>query len=170
MEYPLTVGKQGGLDIYALELSSVVRPVPIVTSKFVDAHPALSPDGKWLVYVSQDTDQSEVYVQPFQGSGTRWRISTQGGIEPFWRADGREIFYLALDGGLMSVAVEPGARPQFALPRKLFDSPEPAHFDTRTQYAPTRDGQRFLFVAHEGHGEMGSTTVVLNWPLLLPRR
>jgi Tol biopolymer transport system component len=158
------------IDMYALSTSDPLHPAPVVATQFWEVHPALSPDGNWLAYASTESGQFEVYVQPFMRPGGRWRISTQGGLQPFWRGDGREMFYLALDGGLMSVPVEPGAPPRFSHPVKLFEAPAKVRFDTPNQYAPTRDGQRFLFVASGGEAKPGTTTIMLDWPALLPKR
>jgi Tol biopolymer transport system component len=164
MEYPVVVRDNVNIDIYALALGRPVQAVPVVTSRFADKHPVFSPDGRWLVYDSNETGRYEIYVQPFRGQGPRWRVSTEGGTRPLWRRDGREIFYIGPDRGLMSVTVTPGIAPRFGLPQKLFDSPGP-----RVDYCPTRDGQRFLFVVPEGKREPGLTTVVLNWPALVKK-
>jgi Tol biopolymer transport system component len=167
MQYPV-VAQNVNIEIYALALTHPVRRFPVVTNRFTNKHPVFSPDGNWLAYDSDETGRFEVYVQAFREQGPRWRVSTQGGTRPFWRRNGREIFYLGLDGEMMSVAVEPGIAPRFGLPQKLFDSPGPNHFGYT--YFPTRDGQRFLFVVPEGKGRPGSTTVVLNWPFLIRRK
>jgi Tol biopolymer transport system component len=158
------------IDIFALSPSDPVRSVPIVATKSLEVHPALSPNGKWLVYASLESGQWEVYVRSFDGRGGRWRVSRQGGVQCFWRGDGREIFYLGLDGELMAVTVAPGTPPRFSMPQRLFASPSTVRFNTRNQYVPTRDGQRFLFVVSEGEMKAGPTTVMLDWPALLPKK
>ncbi len=105
----------------------------------------------------------EVYVQAFPGPGGKWRISTTGGLEPHWRGDGKELYYLTLDSRVMAVAVTPGPAPKFSLPQKLFDTPLGPPFPTRNRYVVTPDGQRFLFVAPAGEARPGVTTVVLDW-------
>ena len=155
------------IDILAIPANGHQQPVPIVATRAWDIHPALSRDGKWLAYASNESGQWEIYVQPFGGHAAKWRISTQGGRQPSWRADGRELYYLALDGGLMSVAVGSGTSPHFSLPQQLFKAPGRVRRNTRNQYAPTRDGQKFLFVAPEGKETIGTTKVAVNWPALL---
>lgn len=71
---------------------------------------------------------------------------------------------------MMAVALEPGVPPRFSLPRELFDTPLGAPFPTRNRYVVTRDGQRFLFVAPQTEGQLGPTTVVLDWLGRLKRR
>jgi len=157
----------GDVDIYALSLTSPVRAVPVVATQYSERQATLSRDGKWIAYSSGESGEEEVYVQSFLGEGGKWRISTGGGAQPFWRGDGRELYYLAPPRSLMVVAVEPGSPPHFSLPRKMFDAPDKLRYDTRNQYVPTRDGQRFLFAAPAGAGKVGTTTVMLNWPAML---
>ncbi len=160
MMRPSAVGVWG---IYALTMTAPVRSVPLVVSKFVEVQPLISPDGRWMAYASTESGQLEVYVQAFPGPGAKWRISNAGGLEPHWRGDGKELYYLTLDSRLMAVAVTPGPTPKFALPQKLFDTPLGPPFPTRNRYVVTRDGQRFLFVAPAGDARPGVTTVVLDW-------
>jgi hypothetical protein len=144
--------------------------VPVVATKFWDSSPALSPDEKLLAYASLEWDRWEVYVQSFPGPGGRTRISAHGGVQPTWRGDSRELYYLGLDAGLMAVTVEPGPPPRFSPPRKLFDAPVKVPSQAVTTYLPTRDGQRFLLVSPEGEKRVGATTVILNWPSLLAEK
>jgi Tol biopolymer transport system component len=157
-------------DIVAFPSSGRQRPLPIVATRAWEVQPALTQDGKWLAYASSESGHFEIYAQSFLGRGEKWRISTEGGVQPSWRGDGRELYYLANDGGLMSVTVEPGPTPRFSVPHQLFKAPSITKFNTRNQYAATRDGQRFLFVASEGKDTAGTTKVVLNWPALLTKR
>jgi hypothetical protein len=85
-------------------------------------------------------------------------------VAPSWRRDARELFYLTLDGALMSVAVEPGALSGFASPRKLFDSGIDVPLLINVCYVPAHDGQRFLLVLSDEVGDIGSTKVMLHWP------
>ena len=157
-------------DIYALPMEGSSRPVPLATTPFLEVEPQISPDVKWLAYMSDESGQPEVYAQSFPGPGGKWRISTQGGRDPAWRGDGKELYYIAPGGKMMAVALEPGVPPRFSLPRELFDTPLGAPFPTRNRYVVTRDGQRFLFVAPQTEGQLGPTTVVLDWLGRLKRR
>jgi hypothetical protein len=101
-------------------------------------------------------------VQSFPGPGGKWQISTNGGTDPSWRADGKEIYYRAPDQKLMAVDVRSGESFEAGTPKPLFlgrVEPGPA----RNRYVPSADGQRFLFVAPLGRLAMAPTTVVLNW-------
>jgi DNA-binding winged helix-turn-helix (wHTH) protein/Tol biopolymer transport system component len=124
-----------------------------------------SPDSQWIAYHSNESGRFEVYVTPFP-PGERSQVSPAGGVQPVWRQDGRELYYLGLDGTLNAIEVEPGARPQFSTPRALFRTGiEPA--PNVEQYAASRDGQRFLFLKVVDDRNRSSIGVVLNWPALL---
>ena len=103
-----------------------------------------------------------MYVQTVPISDRKWPVSTGGGYEPRWRADGREIYYLTEERKLMVVQVGPG--PSFGKPKPLFQTPVPAGVDpNRTHYVPTADGQRFLIEAQSGDSQRSPIIVVLNW-------
>ena len=72
--------------------------------------PVLSPDGRFLAYTSNESGRFEVYVQSFPGPGGKWQISTAGGGEPHWRADGKELYYRAPDQKVMAVEIRAGRR------------------------------------------------------------
>ncbi|HEX7076931.1 MAG TPA: protein kinase [Candidatus Eisenbacteria bacterium] len=155
----------GTFDIYAIPLGGGAggKPIPLVATPAMDVHSAVSPDGTLMAYVEAGTDRGEVYVQAFPTPGARWRISTEGGRQPSWRGDGREIFYLSRDQRLMSVTVTPGSPPRFSRPQELFKAPVILRALTRDVYAPARDGQRFLMLVPARRATVGATTVVLDW-------
>ncbi|MBM3754780.1 MAG: hypothetical protein FJW38_12475, partial [Acidobacteria bacterium] len=131
-------------------------------------HLNFSPDGRYLAYATQETGKLEVYVQTFPSADRKWKVSTTGGAEPRWRADGRELYYLAEDRKLMVVYV--GAGPSFGTPVALFQTRVPLAADVyRTNYAPSRDGQRFLVNSRAGEPFPHPITVVLNWTTGLKR-
>ena len=125
--------------------------------------PHVSRDGRWLAYSGNETAQWEVYVQPFMRPGGRVRVSTNGGSQPRWRADGAELFYFALDGALTSVDMTDSARP--GAPRKLFDMRFWVN-PVEDQYDVTADGQRFLFIVPEVQ-QATRLTVLTNWSSML---
>ena len=90
----------------------------VVASEFIEFDPALSPNGRWLAYVSNRTGQHEIWVQGYP-DGVPVRVSSNGGYEPLWSADGRELFYRQ-GLAMMAVAVETGAEFSFATPKQLF--------------------------------------------------
>jgi len=137
----------------------------IESSSSVD-QPLVSRDGRWLAYSGTETGQWEVYVQPFMRPGGRVRVSTNGGSQPRWRGDGGELFYLALDGSMMSVRTADPAIP--GVPRKLFQR-RLAVSTVEDQYDVTADGQRFLVLDPEGQPTT-RLTVLANWPAALKPR
>jgi serine/threonine protein kinase len=157
-------GSQGrSWDIHALSLADRARATPVVATPAIEVGPALSPDGKWMAYMSDESGQMDVYVQAFPGPGGKWRVSTQGGVEPQWRGDGRELFYLTPARELMSVSFDAGPPPHLGLPQRLFDAPVIRETYVRDRYLPSRDGQRFLLNTIGGEAKVGATTVVLDW-------
>ena len=138
---------------------------------FGDA-PQISPDGRWLVYASEESGRREIYVQPFPGPGGKWQISTEGGTEPVWNRNGRELFYRSGD---KMMAVDISTQPSFAAgkPRKLFEGhylPNPISL-ARPNYDVSADGQRFLMVKPIEQEQAAPTqiNVVLNWTEELKR-
>ena len=133
----------------------------------------VSPDGRWIAYQSNESNESEVYLRPFPNvNGGRWRISLAGGIKPAWARNSRELFYLDASDALMSVSIEAsGSPPVRNNPRKVFDA-RPylvrTGFTMRT-YDVSNDGQRFLMVKDASAGDSGAATgpttitVVMNW-------
>jgi serine/threonine-protein kinase len=123
--------------------------------------PAFSPNGKWLAYQSDTSGRVEIYVQPFPGPGTRHLISTQGGKEPVWSRDGRELFYRE-SARLMAVSVETGDSFRAGVPALLFDGPY--QFDTtgHASYDVSADGEKFLMIRNP-EGVITELRVVLNF-------
>jgi eukaryotic-like serine/threonine-protein kinase len=113
-------GSTTSFDIWSAGLAGQNEAVAVVRTPFNEHHAVLSPDGRWLAYVSNESGASQVYVQSFPDGGRRWQISSQGGSEPQWRGDGGELFFLSLDQTLMSVSIS--TRPGFTpgLPAPLF--------------------------------------------------
>ena len=125
-------------------------------------HGNFSPDGKLVAYSSNESGRFEVHVQTFPLTDRQWTVSTTGGYEPRWRADGREMYYLSLDQKLMAVRVGPG--PSFDAPTEVFQvRVAGGPTQNRTHYVPSRDGKRFLINTPAGDPAMAPITVVLNW-------
>jgi hypothetical protein len=126
----------------------------------------VSPDGKWLVFTSDESGRDEVYVQPFPGPGAKTVISNGGGKQPAWSRDGREIYYRQ-DDSMMAVQV--GGDPTRAgPPQRLFEFPRPLFGDDpyRVEYDVAADG-RFLAVRAADRGAE-EIRVVLNWLAAIP--
>jgi Tol biopolymer transport system component len=127
-----------------------------------------SPDGSHVAYTSNESGQPDVYVDSFPTPENRIRVSTEGGIRPKWRRDGRELYYLALDRKLMVSSVEEtDAAMTFSPARALFEAPGVHPDMARTQFEPSPDGSRFLFNARTDDPTPRGVTVILNWPALV---
>jgi Tol biopolymer transport system component len=132
----------------------------------------VSPDGKWMAYVSDATGSAQVYVRQFPAGQRRWQVSTDGGFEPKWRGDGREMFYIASDQQMMSVAVTvhgtnfDAGRPTPLFRATVLGAPFQNGF-VRNEYAVTRDGQRFLLNEPTGGTAAYAIRVLVNWQNLL---
>ncbi len=122
----------------------------------------LSPDGNWLAYTSDESGRDEVYVQPYPGPGPKESISTEGGREPAWSRDGRELVYRH---GTKMMAVEVKTQPGFAAgaPRLLFEG----RFDPKPccglNYDVTPDGERFVMIQQEGELELSQIHLITHW-------
>jgi serine/threonine protein kinase/dipeptidyl aminopeptidase/acylaminoacyl peptidase len=126
----------------------------------------LSPDGRWLAYVSRESGRDEVYLEPFKRPGERLRVSPRGGGQPKWSADGRELFFVTDSQQLASVTVRAqGERVELSLPTELFhlDVYLGAPFD---DYAVGPDGQRFLVKLPPDAAQKTRLVVMTNWPSL----
>jgi Tol biopolymer transport system component len=138
------VSPGGQWDIWALPVSTVEAPRPLVQSPFRESGGRLSPDGRWLAHHSNESGRDEVYVVPYAGPGGKWQVSTAGGGGAQWSADGKELFFQGPDQSVMVAEVRAGATFEVGVPRLLFrtlftQGPYPGW-----RWAPSPDGQRFL--------------------------
>ncbi len=157
------LGSQGNYDLWVLPLAENRDPIPFLQTPFADSLGRLSPDSRWMAYMSDESGQFEIYVQSFPESGGKWQISTSGGVVPQWRGDGNELFYLGLDGNLMAVDIEAdGDTPVAGIPQVLFPINGPTVLQ-RNNYDVTADGQRFLVNAFVEDAVRAPITWVLNW-------
>ncbi len=158
--------KDTGADLWALPMKGADRkPIPLVRTKFTEGGGTLSPDGKFLAYRSNESGRTEVYVQEFPVARSKWQISTEGGRDPFWRGDGREMYYRALDLSVMAVPVSTTTTFEVGTAKALFKARFPTVLPARALFRPTRDGQRFLVLS--APESIPPVIVVLNWPSAL---
>jgi Tol biopolymer transport system component/predicted Ser/Thr protein kinase len=164
-----TSGLPASFDIWHLALTSSARAMPIRQTPFNEYHEALSPDGKWLAYVSDETGLPQVYVQSFPEGAQRAQISSQGGTEPRWRRDGQELYFLSANHMLMAVRVSATPTLSAGLAVPLFRAQVPLNANPyRRQYVPAPDGQRFLVNTVADNLPPPAIHVVLDWRALLP--
>ena len=163
-----------GLDLWVLPLEGNRKPVLLLGTPFYEGQGSFSPDMRWIAYTSNESGRYEIYVRPFIASGPsgvpalgeeKWPISKDGGIQPKWRADGKEIIFsgpmrakMAVDVRANGPVFEPG------VPQRLFTAPFSLGWDV------TGDGKRFLLAVAAGQQNPSTPiTVVLNWPALLKK-
>ncbi|HEX9692633.1 MAG TPA: hypothetical protein VGA22_11085, partial [Gemmatimonadales bacterium] len=160
-------GAAGAGDLVGVRTSGDTTPVPLVASPFSELHPAISPDGRWLAYTSDESGILEIYARPFPNTNDgRWQVSNGGGAEPVWSANGREIFYVNPVRQMMAAQVIPGANFFVSELRPLFDGSALSFDGFHQSYAVTADGQTFLFNSPRfvGQAQAGPRIVwVDNW-------
>jgi Tol biopolymer transport system component len=142
------------------------KPIPFLQTDFNELQGQMSPDGRWMAYSSDESGSREVYVRPFPAAEGKWRISTAGGIQPRWRRDSRELFFVAADGKMNAVTVKAvsGTKPSFeaSAPLPLFDA-HIVDIPVAFEYDVTADGKRFLVTTNNAAGYAPPLNVVVNW-------
>ncbi len=156
-------------EIWAKPLFGDRKAFPLVQgSQFVTGAPALSPDGKWLAYESDESGRAEIYVVPFPRGPGKWRISTDGGNSPRWRPDGGELFYLSPDDEIMSVKIsQRGARLAIGQATPLFQVAAGSPVRYGWSYDVSANGKRFVVVSQVAQKSNQPFMLVVNWPSLL---
>jgi Tol biopolymer transport system component len=156
--YPTPPTRNVGL----LDLMGDRQLKPLIEPGFIKDLPAVSPDGRWITYQSNETGRNEIYVRPFPAIDRRWTISTNGGERAVWSRDGSELFYIEPPGRLMAVSIEPGAEFSAGRPQLLFEGQFAAPGGRAYDVAP--DG-RFLMMktVSESESPTASLIVVQNW-------
>jgi hypothetical protein len=152
-----TAGRSGSIATVTVADGKVT---PFLANEFNQGEPALSPDGKWIAYTSNESGKYEVYVRAFPDTGGKWQISSGGGEDPLWSRDGTELFY---DNGtrLMSAAVKTSPAFEAGSPQLLFEAP--FRSDTGVQYDVTSDGKKFLIDSDVTESADAPITLVQNW-------
>jgi len=154
--------------IWAKPLFGDRKAFSVLAGSFFLDQPALSPDGKWLAYRSAESGLPQVYIAPFPTGNGKWLVSTNGGVYPRWRRDGRELFYLSLDSKLMATEVaEQKAGLSIGEVKPLFQANVmPFGQISGYPYDVTADGQKFVIVRNVMPLEALPMTLVSNWPAL----
>jgi eukaryotic-like serine/threonine-protein kinase len=150
---------QDGRSLYRLPLSGSRTPELLLETPFPKDQFRVSPDGRWIAFNSLESGRWEVYVASFPSFADKRQVSRGGGGQPLWRKDGKELFYLGLDGNLMAVPTTTGAAFDAGAPAGLFRAP--IRVDPLIdQYGVTQDGQRFIFAPFDSAVPI---TVLVNW-------
>jgi len=149
-------------NIWLLPLDGQRTPQPWVRTRFNQTSPRFSPDGRWIAFESDESGDPEIYIALTDGGGQKRRISPGGGRRPRWRADGKELYYVASDGYVMSVGVTPGPAVSAGPPVPLF------RVDSELQnYDVSPDGSRFLITLPVNDAPASPLRVIMNWPALV---
>jgi len=171
MVFSRTKGDAAGNDTWVLQLPDK-KESPFVESPFDKIHARISPDGRWLAYSTNDSGMYQIVVQSFPDpNGGKWQITAEGGVEPKWRRDGGELYYLALDGKLMAVPVTGDRTFKAGAAVSLFQTPLTVARPTPSRdrrYDVTADG-RFIMVTPV-QSAVPPVTVVVNWAAELEKK
>ena len=156
-----------GMDIWVVDVATGARQ-PILATPFEESRPAVSPNGRWLAYASNASGRQEVYLRAFPKGTWQIRMSMDGGTDPVWRNDGRELFYYQPDGVIMAVPIESGAasRPAVGAPTRLFGIDPRAY----RSFDAASGGRRFLMNLVDPDSLSRPDDVAINWPRLLRQR
>jgi len=154
---------ESAIDLWILPLDGEGAPRPLIETRNVEMSGHFSPDGRWLVYVSDEAGERDIYVRSYPQLDRPVRISPAGGDWPEWSRDGKELYYIAPDRFLMSVAVDgSGSAFRHSSPTRLFEV-NAADDQGRRQLAPGRDGSRFLINARVEEDFPRTVRLLLGW-------
>jgi len=148
----------------AIRTQGDTTPVALVASPANERALTISPDSRWLAYVSDESGSDEVYVRPFPDvARAKWQVSLQGGTEPVWAHNGRELFYRSPAGDMVSAAFT--TQPTFAVGHQsvLFKSANYLRDDSHREYDVSPDDRRFLMVRPRSTGANANLVMVENW-------
>ncbi|MGQ0762510.1 MAG: protein kinase domain-containing protein [Acidobacteriota bacterium] len=148
-------------NVWVLPFDGDRKPYVYFQTPLEDGNGRFSPNGQFVAYRSQESGSNEIYVQTFPASGGKWPISTNGGVNPIWAPSGKELFFIAPDGKLVSVEIGAGSSFEPGKPKALFDILA-ARTSQSTSYDVSADGQRFLFISRMADAT-SSLSVVINW-------
>jgi Tol biopolymer transport system component len=155
-----------GNDLFVVPMMGERKPQPLIQTQFTDNSAQFSPDGKWVVYWSDESGTQQTYVQPFPPTGEKVQISVDGGAQARWRGDGKELFFVSLDNRMMAVDVEFAPKLHVSVPKPLFQIP--GYLGANSRYSVTRDGKRFLLAVNSDLTD-SPITVTLNWTAKLKK-
>ncbi len=164
-------GPQGNADIWVLPLGGNQEPQLFANADAYEGHADFSPNGRWIAYVSSESGTAEIYVRSYPPGPGKWQGSDNGGVQPRWSADGRELFFRTNDG-IMVVAVETeGDSFGRGVPKQLFEGNFLGGMagvvvggETYMDYDVSADGQQFVMFPDAGQStQTGMVTLVINW-------
>jgi Tol biopolymer transport system component len=165
-----SVDPKRGFDLWALPMDGKRTPFAVVQTDFNEGSGQFSPDSRWVAYESDKTGRTEIFVRPFPGPGGDVRVSTDGGSQPRWNPNGKELFYIAADDRLMAIPIQVSSNGSNTIiepgtPTGLFATNvgSAALNAFRAQYAVQANGQSFVMNSAVGESSASPITVILNW-------
>jgi serine/threonine-protein kinase len=154
-------------DLWVMPLNGERKAIPYLQTPAGETTGRISPDGRWVAYLSNESGQNEIYVRPFpDANGGKWQISIGGGAEIVWGPSSKELFYRTGPNREKMMVVDIQTQPNFApgRPRELFDVPYYSRVSNGADYGVSPDGQRFLMIKNPERGAASPLiNVVLNW-------
>jgi len=166
----------GSFDIAAVTNPSggERKTIAVANSPFAEENAKVSPDSRWVAYSSNESGRNEIYVRPFPPGGRRqgkWLVSSAGGLQPLWRGDGKEMYYLDLTHAVMAVDVSSaGDAFRSGTPHALFQATGIGGNTLLHQYDVSRDGKRFVLISPPEGAQSAPATVELDWGPARPRQ
>jgi Tol biopolymer transport system component len=155
--------RSSSTSIWILPTFGDKKPYRLLNSQFNEFAPSFSPDGRWLAFTSIETGRREVYAAPFPTPSAKWQVSTGGGSSPRWSPDGKELYYIAPNGTVVSASLQQGKDGiQVTSTHPLFRT-NPQAFDI------SRDGKRFLIYKDAENQQVAPLTLITNWPAALKK-
>jgi serine/threonine-protein kinase len=159
-------GNAAGLDIWSMPLDGRRQPRPYIVTAASEGYPRFSPDGHWVAYSSDESGRAEVYVRSFPDPASRVQISADGGNDPVWSRDGKQIYYRSR-GAIFAATVVPGAGFGVVARRRLFEKPFVGNFGAAAFDASRDAGQLLMLTPNPDALQL---IVVANWPAELAAR
>jgi Tol biopolymer transport system component len=162
-------GDGSGEDISVLSLDDPSATRPFRHTEFQEAAAAFSPDGRWVAYHSDESDEFEVYVTPFPGPGRRWQVSTASGAYPQWSSDGSQIVFTRMNGVLVSARVRTDGETFEVLGEDELFSMRPPEAGG-PYFSITGDAERALIIPGTSERADSLLHLLVNWPTALEAR
>jgi dipeptidyl aminopeptidase/acylaminoacyl peptidase len=161
----LEASNKTGVDLWLLPLEGDRKGRPFVETPASESHGSFSADGRLIAYSSDESGLPQIYAREIGGSGNRFQLTTDGGDQALWSADGKEIFYVGFDRVLRSLPVRNMSPLVVGEPVKLFklDIPSLSISGNRSYFLPSPDGKRILVNALVSRENEPGLRVILNW-------
>jgi Tol biopolymer transport system component len=151
-----------GRDIYFMPMDGNVEARRILDGPYFEEHPSLSPDGRWLVYTSNETGAQRIYLTRFPSGQGKWQVSGQEGAFPRWSPDGTRIYFVGPEVGIYEVELVSEPRVMLTPPRRVVDGPKQG-IDPFVGMEFTADGKSIIVVRSPGGDRPATIGVIENW-------